>query len=71
MTDDQYESLRTLILDLAVRIEALELHLARQDAAADLRHALVYEWCAPASYKAMAEAVSIDIPDDLRKFFAG
>ena len=57
-----------MILNLAVRVEALELHLKRQDDAADHRFALVYEWCAPAGYKAAVDNIEIDIPADLRKF---
>lgn len=69
MTDDQFRVLQRLLLDLAVRVEALELHLKRQDEIATHRHSLVYDWCAPASYKAMVERVEIDIPADLKKYF--
>lgn len=31
MTDEHFQQLRQLILDLAVRVEAVELHLKRQD----------------------------------------
>lgn len=37
MTDEQYESLRRLMLELAVRVEAIEMHLKRQDKDADAR----------------------------------
>lgn len=70
MTDEQFRDLRQLLLDLAVRVEALELHLKRQDDIATHRHSLIYEWCAPADYRAAAEMVEIDIPDDLKKFFS-
>lgn len=73
MTDEQYESLRQLLLNLAVRVEELELHLKRQDEIATHRQNLLYEWCAPLEYKNAVEsmeiATSIDVPDDLRKFF--
>lgn len=69
MTDEHFRELRQLILDLAVRVESLELHLKKQDEIATHRHGLVYEWCAPARYKAMVETVEIDIPADLRKYF--
>lgn len=31
MTDEQFSELRTLILNLAVRVEAVELHLKKMD----------------------------------------
>lgn len=31
MTDQQFQELRQLMFDLAVRVEAIELHLKRQD----------------------------------------
>lgn len=31
MTDDQFRELKALILDVAMRIEAVEAHLTRQD----------------------------------------
>lgn len=69
MTDEQFRELRQLILDLAGRVEEVELHLKRQDEIATHRHSLVYDWCAPSSYKAMVERVEIDIPADLKKYF--
>lgn len=32
MTEEQFQEIRQLLLDLAVRVEAIELHLKRQDA---------------------------------------
>lgn len=37
MNDDQFRELRQLILDLAVRVEVIELHLKRQDREANER----------------------------------
>ncbi|MCO5085143.1 MAG: hypothetical protein M9939_26680 [Mesorhizobium sp.] len=68
MTDDQFRELRQLILNLAIRVEAIELHLKRQDELSEHRFGLIYEWCAPASYKAKVDSVEIDVPDDLRRF---
>ena len=68
MTDEQFRELRQLILNLAVRVEALELHLKRQDDLADHRFNLAAEWCAPSEYKAIMNQVEIDIPADLKKF---
>jgi hypothetical protein len=68
MTDEQFRELRQLILNLAVRVEALELHLKRQDELSEHRFDLVYEWCAPADYKGAVDSVGMDIPNDLRKF---
>lgn len=69
MTDEQFRELRQLLFDLAVRVESLELHLKRQDEIATHRQNLIYDWCAPARYKAMVDTVEIDIPEDLQKFF--
>ena len=69
MTDEQFRELRQLLLDLAVRVEALELHLKRQDDIATHRQNLLYEWCAPAAYKAFVDTAEIDIPDDLKQLF--
>lgn len=70
MTDEQYRSLRQLILDMKVEIESLKLHLRKQDEIATFRHTLVYEWCAPADYKRSVEA-EISIPGDtLDEFLA-
>lgn len=57
-----------MILDLALRVEALELHLKRQDELSEHRFGLVYEWCAPAPYKAEVDSIAIDVPDDLKRF---
>lgn len=73
MTDDQYESLRRHILNLSVEVQEMKLELKRQNEMADHRFSLLYEWCAPADYKAALEAealpTQIDIPPDLKKFF--
>jgi hypothetical protein len=69
MTDEQYRELRQLLLNLAVRVEELELHLKQQDQIATHRQNLIYEWCAPLDLKNSMLTTEIDIPDDLRKFF--
>lgn len=70
---DEIRELRLLILDLSVRLEALELHLRRQDEIADHRHSQLYRWCAPDNYKIkverIADTLDVGIPKDLRKFF--
>lgn len=71
MTDDQFHELKQLILNLSVRVEALELHLNRQDEIADHRHSQIYRWCAPYEYKMKVERLpdEVDVPGDLRKIF--
>jgi hypothetical protein len=69
MTTEQYEHLRQLILDMKVQLSSLERRLQKAEEIATVRHQLIYQWCAPASYKAQVDAVAINIPDDLRKFF--
>ncbi len=73
MTDEQYESLRRMILDMKVEIAELKLIIKRQEETAAHRHNLLYEWCAPDDYKDAVDALSTaqhaDIPDDLKKFF--
>lgn len=71
MTDEQYQELRQLLLNLAVRVEELELHLKRQDEIASHRQNLLFEWCAPLKLKNAMLTTEIEIPDDLRKFFPG
>lgn len=55
MTDDQHESLRRHILDLKAEVQELKLMLKKQNEIANERFALLYEWCAPAEYKADVE----------------
>lgn len=72
MTDEQYESLRKHILDLSVKVEEIKLMLKQQNETADRRFSLLYEWCAPAGYKANEdgpEIAPVDVPDDIRKLF--
>ncbi|NTS31280.1 hypothetical protein HQ945_08430 [Phyllobacterium sp. BT25] len=73
MTAEQFRELKQLILNLAVRVEAIELHLRRQDEIADHRHSQLYQWCAPDNYKIKVERIAgtldVGIPDDVRKFF--
>jgi hypothetical protein len=72
MTDDQFHELKQLILNLSVRIEALELHLSRNDELADHRLQQIYQWCAPFEYKQQVEHLPdpIGIPVDLKKLFS-
>lgn len=68
MTDEHYESLRRYILDLKVEVAELKLMLKRQNAIADHRHKLLYEWCAPASCKEALES-ELSLPgEDVEAF---
>ena len=71
MTDEQFKQLRSLITMISDRVDQIEMHLRRQDETAAHRHSLLYEWCAPAEYKAAVDAIgdvqAAEIPDDIKK----
>jgi hypothetical protein len=70
MTEEQFKQLRSMITMISDRVDQIEMHLRRQDEIANHRFNLVYQWCAPAQYKAIVDATSIDIPEDLKSFLA-
>lgn len=75
MTDEQFRELKQMILALSARVMELEGHLKRQDEIADHRQDLIYQWCAPDSYKIKVERITdtleVGIPEDLKKFLPG
>lgn len=63
MTDEQFNQLRSLIMMISDRVDQLEMHLRRQDEAAEHRFSLVYDWCAPGDYKQAVEG-NISLPQE-------
>jgi len=70
MTDEQFKQLRSLIMMISDRVDQIEMHLRRQDEIASHRQNLIYEWCAPADYKQVAES-DMSLPNEpLEEFLA-
>lgn len=71
MDDTQFRKMEQLIRGLAIQVAELKLQLKRMEDLQAHRHALLYDWCAPASYKAMLDnpSVPVGVPADLKKFF--
>ena len=72
MTTDR--ELKTLILDLTLKVMDLQAQVSRLEDANERRHAMIYEWCAPQGLKdAMARDWTETPPpsdiDDLLKQF--
>ncbi|PHP66540.1 hypothetical protein CSC94_12685 [Zhengella mangrovi] len=76
MTPDQFSELKTLILDLTIKVEEMKEHLQRQDEAISLLHDMTFEHTAPPEKKAIADALErgenpfwsdTDMPVDVKK----
>jgi len=68
MTNEQYESLRSHILELKAEMEALKLKVDKQSETATERFMLLYEWCAPAEYKQSISTTVSDPSEPLADF---
>ena len=51
MTTDPDRPLKTLILDLTLRVMEMENRIGRMEEAQERHHRAMYEWCAPQSLK--------------------
>lgn len=71
MDDAQFRKLTGMIRDLSIQVSELKLQIKRMEDIQTHRHALLYDWCAPANYKAMIDEPPrpIDVPADLKRFF--
>ncbi|KAA0970820.1 hypothetical protein FPY71_10110 [Aureimonas fodinaquatilis] len=80
MSNDQLDRIEKLLrdirqhqLDLMMRVMAVESTLKRHEDTATQRQLLLYEWCAPSSYKQSLEALhyeEINTPADLSNVLA-